>query len=320
MTRPDARGLTRQEFLKAAAASALLPFLPAISRAQATAIGVTEVAPGIFVHQGKHELVSPENAGDIANASFIVGAESVAVIDTGGSAHVGTTLAEAIAAVTNKPVRTVINTHMHPDHVFGNAAFEAGKPEFVAHYKMARGLANRSERYLKRNREMIGDAVFEGTKAILPTKSVQEPLEIDLGGRVLKLTARPTAHTDNDLTIFDPATGTLFLGDLLFSGHIPTLDGSILGWLKLIDVLEKEPASRVVPGHGPPSMTWPDAMAPVKRYWTVVATDVRAMIKDGKTLSEAAAMAGQSEKDAWKLFDEHHVRNVTSAFAELEWE
>jgi quinoprotein relay system zinc metallohydrolase 2 len=320
MTGEESSGVTRQEFLRTAASSALLPFLPVISRARAAAIGVVEIAPGIFVHQGSHALVSPENAGDIANASFIVGAESVAVIDSGGSARVGAALAEAIAAVTNKPIRTVINTHMHPDHVFGNAAFEAGKPEFVAHHKMARGLSNRAERYLKRNREMIGDAAFEGTKAILPTKAVQEPMEIDLGGRVLTLTARPTAHTDNDLTIFDPATGTLFLGDLLFSGHIPTLDGSILGWLKLIGVLEKETASRVVPGHGPPSMPWPDALGPVKRYWTVIATDVRAMIKDGKTLSEAAATAGQSEKDSWKLFDEHHVRNVTGAFAELEWE
>ncbi len=320
MARADAGGITRQEFLRTAAASALLPFLPTVSRARAAAIGVTEVAPGIFVHQGIHALVSPENAGDIANASFIIGAEFVAVIDTGGSAKVGAALAEAIAAVTPKPVRTVINTHMHPDHVFGNAAFEAGKPEFVAHTKMARGLANRAERYLKRNREMIGDAAFEGTKAILPTKAVQEPLEFDLGGRVLTLTARPTAHTDNDLTIFDSATGTLFAGDLVFSGHIPTLDGSILGWLKLIDGLEKEPANRVVPGHGPPSMAWPDALAPMKRYWTAVATDVRAMIKDGKTLSQAAATAGQSEKDNWQLFDEHHVRNVTGAFAELEWE
>ena len=320
MARADVGGVTRQKFLRTAAASALLPFLPAVSRARAAAIGVTEVAPGIFVHQGIHALVSPENAGDIANASFIIGAGSVAVIDTGGSAKVGAALAEAIAAVTPKPVRTVINTHRHPDHVFGNAAFEAGEPAFIAHYKMARGLANRAERYLKRNREMIGEVAFEGTKAILPTKAVQEPMEIDLGGRVLRLTARPTAHTDNDLTIFDSATGTLFAGDLVFSGHIPTLDGSILGWLKLIDGLEKEPANRVVPGHGPPSMTWPDALAPMKRYWTTVATDVRAMIKDGKTLSQAAATAGQSEKDNWRLFDEHHVRNVTGAFAELEWE
>ena len=69
--------------------TALLPFLPVIRRAQAAAIGVVEVAPGLFVHQGRYADVNPENAGDISNMSFIVGKEAVAVIDTGGSARIG---------------------------------------------------------------------------------------------------------------------------------------------------------------------------------------------------------------------------------------
>ncbi len=137
---------------------------------------------------------------------------------------------------------------------------------------------------------------------------------------MLTLRARPTAHTDNDLTIFDSPTGTLFLGDLLFSDHIPTLDGSIVGWLKLIPVLKQEAATRVVPGHGPKTMPWPDAIDAEQRYLETVARDVRALIKDGKTIEQAVATAGQSEKDKWQLFEEHHARNVTAAFTELEWE
>ncbi len=314
------RFVSRRTFLRGGALAALLPLLPRLSAAEAAAIGVTEIAPGIFVHQGKHALVNPDNAGDISNASFVVGADAVAVIDTLASAKLGAAIREAVSAVTAKPIRYVINTHMHPDHVLGNGAFADGRVDFVAHHKMARGLGVRAERYLRNAREAIGDSLFEGTRIVMPTQAVHDTLTLDLGGRLLQLTARPTAHTDNDLTIFDTATGTLFLGDLLFSGHLPTLDGSILGWLKLIAVLKQEPAARVVPGHGPPSMAWPDALAPVERYLQTVTTDVRALIKAGKTMSEATEAAGRSEKDMWLLFDEHHVRNVTAAFAELEWE
>ena len=145
-------------------------------------------------------------------------------------------------------------------------------------------------------------------------------MAIDLGGRSLTLTPRPTAHTDNDLTVFDSTTGTLIAGDLLFAEHVPTIDGSIKGWLALIDVLAQEKAQRVVPGHGPTSMLWPDALKPMQKYLQTVATDVRATIKAGATMSEAVKTAGQSERSNWRLFDDHHARNVTAAFAELEWE
>ena len=312
--------INRKAFLRGAALAALSPFLPRVPRADAAAIGVIEIAPGIFVHQGKFADVNPENGGDISNLSFVVGKDAVAVIDTGGSALIGKTVREAVAAVTRTPIRYVINTHMHPDHVLGNAGFAMDSPEYVAHHKMARGLAQRAEGYLSRNKGWMGDAQFEGTKIVMPTKAVVDLLECDLGGRVLRLQARPTAHTDNDLTVYDTVTDTLILGDIAFAGRIPTLDGSIIGWLKVIKTLKAETPARVVPGHGPPSMSITNALLPVERYLTVVATDVRAAIKAGKTISEATETAGLSEKDAWLLFDEHHKRNVTAAFAELEWE
>ena len=305
----------------AGGATALLAaYLPKISSARAAAIGVTEVAPGIFVHQGKFADVDVGNGGDIANLSFVVGKEAVAVIDTGGSAKIGATGREAIAAVTPLPVRYVINTHMHPDHVFGNAAFKGANATFVAHHKMARGLAARAEGYLARNKEDMGDENFAGTEIVLPTLAIAEQQTLDLGGRILKLQPRATAHTDNDLTIRDETTGTLFTGDLIFARRVPTIDGSILGWLKVLADLKREGAQRVVPGHGPPSMTLSEALPPLERYLSAIAADVRVAIKDGKTLADTVETAAQSERTAWLLFDDHHKRNVTAAFAELEWE
>jgi quinoprotein relay system zinc metallohydrolase 2 len=312
--------ISRQAFLRAGLALAASPFLRYLPAHAAGAAEVVEVAPGLFVHQGRYELQSPENRGDMANAAFVVGSEAVAVIDTLGSAVAGRDLREAIRTATDKSIRYVINTHMHPDHVFGNAAFKEDNPTFVGHHKLARGLGSRAERYLAVNKQMLGDEAFEGIEVILPTVGVEDRITLDLGGRALVLEPQRTAHTDNDLTITDTATDTLFLGDLLFSVHVPTLDGSITGWLALLDDLARRKAARVVPGHGPHAMEMPEALTPEQRYLGAIAADVRTLIKDGKTLEDATKTAGFSEREAWKLFDHYHVRNVTAAFAELEWE
>jgi quinoprotein relay system zinc metallohydrolase 2 len=311
--------LTRSDFLKGALALAALPVLR-YTPAHAATPGVSEVAPGIFVHQGRYEVQSPENRGDIANASFVVGNDAVAVIDTSGSAVMGQELRDAIRAVTNKPIKYVINTHMHPDHVFGNAAFKQDKPDFVGHFKLARALGTRADSYVTANKQMIGEEAFVGSEIILPTLAVKEPKTRDLGGRALLLEPQATAHTDNDLIVTDTKTDTLFLGDLLFSVHVPTLDGSIKGWLALLDEMSHRKAGQVIPGHGPKLMELPGALEPEQRYFTTIAADVRRLISEGKTLSEATKTAGFSEEEAWKLFDQYHVRNVTAAFAELEWE
>lgn len=313
--------ISRTNFIKGALALAAAPLLRyAPAYAATPAMDATEIAPGVFVHQGRYELQSPENRGDMANAGFIVGDEAVAVIDTSGSAVMGRELRDAIRAVTTKPIRYVINTHMHPDHVLGNAAFKEDAPTFVGHYKLARALGTRAEGYIAGNKLMLGEEAFAGSEIILPTMAVKEPTTLDLGGRTLLLEPQATAHTDNDLMVTDTKTDTLFLGDLLFSVHVPTIDGSIKGWLTLLDALGQRKAARVVPGHGPKSMQLPAALEPEQRYLATIASDVRRLIAEGKTLDEATKTAGFSERDAWKLFDQYHVRNVTAAYAELEWE
>jgi quinoprotein relay system zinc metallohydrolase 2 len=282
---------------------------------------VEEIAPGVFVHQGRYQVFAPGNSGDTSNSGFVIGRDGVAVIDTGGSPRVGEALLAAVRARTKLPIKYVINTHMHPDHVFGNVAFEGEHAVFVGHYKLPRALAARAEHYLAVNKQLLGGTAFEGTRIIPPTLLVKDRTELDLGGRKLLLEAHATAHTDNDLTVFDEKTSTLFLGDLLFSHHIPALDGSIRGWLAFLDDLEKRTdVALVVPGHGPAAMKLPQALEPEKRYLSTIAGEVRAKIKAGETLSDAMNTVGLSEKDAWRLFKEYNARNVSAAFAELEWE
>ena len=130
----------------------------------------------------------------------------------------------------------------------------------------------------------------------------------------------PTAHTDNDLTVFDAATGTLWLADLLFMERVPVIDGSLLGWLSVLATLRTATAARVVPGHGPVSAAWPEAAIPLERYLTRLRDETRAVLAAGGTLEQAVATVGQAERGEWRLFDFYHPRNVTAAFTELEWE
>jgi quinoprotein relay system zinc metallohydrolase 2 len=286
--------------------------------AEPRALEVETVSPGVYVHYGKQAEMTPANAGDIANLSFVVGERCVAVIDTGGTYRVGRALYLAIRRVTAVPVCYVINTHVHPDHVFGNQAFVEYRPQFVGHARLAESMRRRGPNYLDALLRDLG-ATALGTALVLPTLSVAGTERLELGGRSLSLRAWRTAHTDTDLTVFDEKSGTLWLGDLLFVEHIPVVDGSLRGFLAVIEELKRLPARHAIPGHGR-AAAWPAAIVPEEVYLKRLFADVRAALAAGIPIAEAVETIGCDDADRWQLVDRFHKRNVTASYAELEWD
>lgn len=306
--------------LRAGLFSMVLSALSAgFTTAPAETLHLQQIAPGIYVHQGIDALPDRKNRGEIANIGIIVGQRCVAVVDTGGNPEQGQALRDAIRQLTPVPICYVINTHMHPDHVQGNIAFKQPGISFVGHYKLAPALSTRASFYMEKATRDLG-YTLKAEDFVAPDREVRDTLDLDLGARTITLTAHRTAHTDNDLTVLDRQTATLWVSDLLFLEHLPVIDGSLNGWLEELNQLKRVPAERAVPGHGPIVTEWPAAAEPEERYLRMLQAEIRQAIAAHKTMEQAMDSVGLSAKGDWKLFDEFHKRNVSTAFAELEWE
>jgi quinoprotein relay system zinc metallohydrolase 2 len=311
-SKAPAASVTRREVLIGGICLCCLP-----ESGEAAPLALTEVGRGIFVRTGLHEETAPANAGGIANIGFIIGHESVLITDSGGSRADGEWLLAEIRKRTDKPIRHVLITHVHPDHAFGAAAFARDQPAIIGHHALRAALEVRGEYYRKRLTEALGPE--RAGHVVYPTVAVKDGAEIDLGGRVLRLIAHGKAHTDCDLSMLDVETGLLFPADLLFVNRVPSLDGSLRGWLAEAERLKRLGASRAVPGHGPPVVDLAPAITDLTRYLALLRDETSEAIAAGLSIGEAAGTVAQAERSRWALFDDYNARNVIQAYKELEW-
>jgi len=309
-----ATGLTRRHALFA---GFCLCCAPTLGRA-AESFTMEEVGPGLFVRKGLIADATPENADAIANIGFLIGRNGVVVTESGGSLADGQWLRAEIVKRTDKPITHVVLTHVHPDHVFGAGAFVQDKPVFIGHAKLTEALSARGEFYRKRLIDLLGED--RTGPVVYPTLSVAETAEIDLGDRRLTFTAHGPAHTTSDLSMIDSGSGLLFPADLLFVNRIPSLDGSLKGWLAEIERLKAMGPARAVPGHGPVAVDLAPALADLSGYLKALRDGTRAAIAQDVPIDKAVTSVAADQRDKWALFDTYNGRNVTVAYQELEWE
>jgi glyoxylase-like metal-dependent hydrolase (beta-lactamase superfamily II) len=204
------------------------------------------------------------------------------------------------------------------DHVLGNSAFSGGAASFVGSAALPEAMARSRDFFIKQYAADL-DSPAGAAQVIGPSVLVEHELTLDLGDRPLVLRAWPKAHTDCDLTVYDVRSGTLWTGDLLFRDRLPALDGSIKGWIAVLDQFAQLKVKLAVPGHGPIAQSLASAIVPERRYLHALMDGVREELSEGKPLDDAIQHVATAEKPHWLLWDEVHPHNVVRAYEELEW-
>ncbi|MAY42057.1 MULTISPECIES: quinoprotein relay system zinc metallohydrolase 1 [unclassified Neptuniibacter] len=221
-----------------------------------------KIAENTWVLKGALEDFSRKNGGNIVNTGFVVTEEGVLVIDTGPSLKYGEEMKAAIAEITDKPIKYVLNTHSHPDHFLGNQAFS--NSDILALPKTNEQLALHGDAFAGNMYRLVGDWM-RSTEVKLPTQDLKVD-KLKLGSHQFSLMSF-TGHTGSDLVVYDRKTGVLFASDMVFfqraltTPHTPGLDV----WFKEIEKLEAIDYKVIVPGHGPVSKD-KDSLKQMKRY------------------------------------------------------
>lgn len=213
--------------------------------------GLTKIADGVYSYLDEQNPTPANSFG--ANAGIVVGRDGIAVIDTLISAKEAQRFIKDIRAISDKPIRYVVNTHDHLDHVLGNSEFAKLGAKVVAQVETKAALEKNGPSLLQRAKYFgLSDEAMSGTTIALPTVTFSESLTIDLGDTRIELLHAGPSHTGGSSIVFIPGSKVLFAGDVLFTNYHPNMrDGNIQGWIKVLDRIASMDAVNIVPGHGP---------------------------------------------------------------------
>lgn len=225
------------------------------ARAQADSLPLkpVQVAPSVYYVEGLSALGSSANRNFISNAAFVVTPEGVVVIDALGSPALAEWLLAEIAKITPHPVKFVIVTHYHADHIYGLQTFQKVGARIIAHRAANAYLNSETARQrLIAARQDLAPWIDESTRLVSADEWVQEGKTFTLGGETFVLKHLGPAHTPEDLAVYLPNRKVLFAGDLVFRSRIPFIGQADSGhWIAALDVLLGFDARLIVPGHRP---------------------------------------------------------------------
>lgn len=239
------------------------------------------------------------------NAGFILGDETVAVVDSLLTPTAARHLQRRIRVVSGRPVGFLVNTHYHGDHTFGNQVFASAA--IVGHTWAREGLLRFGADQLDffRRRQPLLAREFDQVRLTPPNLTVESGCNLYLGNLEVQVRHLGPAHTPGDLVVWVPDEGVLFAGDLVFNGWFPTAaDADIHGWVRCLSALESYPVRLVVPGHGP--VGGREVIRRLREYFEWARVEVEQARTAGLSLDEALAVIQPGEAFAgWQGSERH---------------
>jgi glyoxylase-like metal-dependent hydrolase (beta-lactamase superfamily II) len=212
---------------------------------------LTKIAENVYAYVGT--INSSKNNSFGANAGIIIGRNGIVVVDTMISAKEAKRFIRDIRTISRKPIRYVVNTHYHFDHVFGNSEFAKLGAVVIAQENVKKAMENSARETLKNIGEYgLTPKDMKGTTLAYPVLTYSDRMTIDIGGQQIELIHARQSHTDGDTLVYLPGKKVLFAGDILFTNYHPFLgEGNIEEWAKKLDDIKLMDVEKIIPGHGP---------------------------------------------------------------------
>ncbi len=281
-----------------------------------------QVSPHTWYVHGLAGVASTANQAFNSNAGFVVTPEGVIVIDALGSVPLGEALLQAIRTVTDKPVRRVVVTHYHADHFYGLAPLKAAGAEIWAH-RAARDYLESGEgatRLAQRQRD-LAPWVGADMRLVPPDRWLEGDSSFSFGGLNFDLIYMGPAHAPDDMVIVVREDGTLFSGDILFSGRIPFVgNADSRRWLTTMDRLLKLEPKVMVPGHGAASRSPETDLAFTRDYLLYLREKMGKAAEEMQSFEDAYARTDWSRYAKVPAFGAANRINAYGTFLLMERE
>ena len=292
----------------------------ATSAAAVQRVQASQVAPGVWMAQGESALGSAANRNFISNAAFVVTADEVVVIDALGSPALAEELLAEIRRVTPLPVKHVIVTHYHADHIYGLQVFQALGAEVIAHTRGHEYLGSDTARLrLEDSRETLFPWIDEKTRLVQADRWLDGPATLTLGGRRFEISHAGPAHTPEDLVVWLPESRVLLAGDIVFRGRIPFVGLADSGaWVQALERLLAYDAQVIVPGHGPVSTSARADLQLTRDYLVHLRQSMGQAAQELEPFEEAYARTDWSRFESLPLFRAANRINAYNTYLLME--
>ncbi|MGJ0456858.1 MBL fold metallo-hydrolase [Aliarcobacter cryaerophilus] len=276
-----------------------------------------KVSENIWCFFGKTEVPSKENGGFMANSCYIKAKDSYILIDTGTNYNFAKQAYEAMQKIEDLKVSTIIITHEHDDHWMGNSFYKDRFNSIIYAPKSIN--ENYNENSKPRIFEILDKNEMENTKVIKADVVVSDEKVINISDKTIKIIpTKLIAHTKDDLIVYLPDEKVIFTGDIIMNQRVTSnRDGSVIGTLKAIDLINSYDWNTLIAGHG--TITDKKATDFTTKYFTLLKTRVLEAIEAGITADEISKVVTMDDFKDIAMFDELNSRNVFDAFRELEF-